>query len=369
MKLLEWMQTNGEFGNRLYKQYTGISESGETIDINSLTHGTRIKLLWKCDVCNHEWFARLDTRIYNKTSCPKCKCAERNVVGKKHNKVTLLEWCHNNGEYGAQLLKEWIGSDEYGFELDIDSISYSSNRYAEFKCSKGHTWTAQIMNRTHNHTGCPVCNKFNFDKSLYDWAIDNNDIGDIILKQFAINNIDPKTISYKSGVNYNFFCDKCGTTWSTKLLHRTVYKTGCPVCNKASTSFGEQLIYRYYNKIFNNVCNRFKTKNGYEFDIVIFDINVCIEYNGETWHSDDRTIKRDKEKQEICSRNNIKLITVWQTSKEIIEDNSICIKNPRNYNEAIEMINSINKKLGINTSVDNDKLNQAFEETYKFMNS
>lgn len=28
MKLLEWMQTNGDFGAKLYKQFTGIKEDG-----------------------------------------------------------------------------------------------------------------------------------------------------------------------------------------------------------------------------------------------------------------------------------------------------------------------------------------------------
>lgn len=83
MKLLEWMQTNGEFGSKLYKQFTGIKEDGSAIDINSLTQGTRVKLLWKCDVCQNEWYARLDTRIYNRTNCPRCKCAERNIARKK----------------------------------------------------------------------------------------------------------------------------------------------------------------------------------------------------------------------------------------------------------------------------------------------
>lgn len=368
MKLMKWMQTNGEFGAKLYKQFTGIKDNGEKVELDSLTHGTRVKLLWKCDVCQHEWYARLDTRIYNKTNCPKCKCIERNKVGKKHNKITLIDWCKNNGEYGNTILKQWTGVDDMGYELDINSISYASNKYAEFKCNKGHIWIAQIMNRTANHTGCPICNKLKFNKSLLDWSKENGDIGETILNQFKINNIPPETISYKSGVNYNFLCEKCGKIWNTKLVHRTVYGTGCPMCNRSSTSFGEQIIYRYYNNIFENVKNRIKTVNGYEFDVVIFDLNACIEYNGEKWHSDENTIKRDKEKRELCNKHNITLITVWQSTKvNTKEDSNIYITDPKNYNQVAYMISCINEKLGIDKSVNNEVLKKAMNEAYKYM--
>lgn len=368
MKLLEWMQTNGEFGAKLYKQFTGIKEDDSIVDINSLTHGTRVKLLWKCDICQNEWYARLDTRIYNKTNCPRCKCAERNIINKKRNKITLLEWCENNGKYGRELLEQWTGRDEYGNTLDINKLSYSSNKYAEFKCSNGHIWTAQIMNRVHNRTGCPVCNKLRFDKSLLDWAEENGTFGKTILEQFKINDILPDSISYKSGVHYKFLCDKCGNIWETKLLHRTVYGTGCPKCNRASTSFGEQLIYRYYRKIYKNVQNRIKTIDGYEFDIAIFDLNACIEYNGMHWHSDENTIQRDKEKRELCNKHNIKLITVWQSHKILYSEDDIYIDNPRDYDKVSNMISQINKELDIKDSVKDELLKEAMYEAYKYMN-
>lgn len=265
-------------------------------------------------------------------------------------------------------MSEWIGVDEFGNTLDANVISYANNIKAGFKCDNGHTWYARIVNRTANHAGCPICNKLRFGKSLYDWAIENNDIGDIILKQFAINNIDPKTVSYKSGINYKFICNSCSTIWSTKLLHRTVYGTGCPKCNRASTSFGEQLIYRYYNKIYKNVQNRIKTIDGYEFDIAIFDLNTCIEYNGVGWHSDENTVKRDIEKKELCNKHNIKLIAVWQSSNCMHNTEDIFIDNPRDYDKVSNMISQINKKLDIKDSVKDELLKEAMYEAYKYMN-
>lgn len=369
MKLIDWCNSNGEFGAKLIRQYTGISDNNEYYSIDSITQGKRVKLLWKCDVCEHEWFARLDTRVYNKTECPRCKCLERNVSGKKHKKISLYEWCLNNGEFGKQLLDEFTGVDNLGYPINIKEISYGSNKYVHFKCKEEHEWDAQIMNRTHNKTICPICRKkASYDKSLYDWAIENNEYGQQILSEMTLDNVNIKELSYKSAKRFSFTCSTCGYTWKTRLLHRTVYRTGCPMCNRASTSFGEQLIYRYYNKIFKNVHNRIKTTNGYEFDIAIFDVNTCIEYNGELWHSDDNTIKRDNEKRELCHKHNINLITVWQSSKNIRDNNNdICVNNTKVYKNAYEMIMGINKRIGI-TEIDEDKLKEAMNEAYQYMN-
>lgn len=91
MRLIDWCNSNGEFGAKIARQYTGMTDTNEYYNIDSITHGKRVKLLWKCDVCGHEWFARLDTRVYNKTECPRCKFAESNAVGKKHKSKSLYQ--------------------------------------------------------------------------------------------------------------------------------------------------------------------------------------------------------------------------------------------------------------------------------------
>ena len=368
MRLIDWCNSNGEFGAKLIRQYTGISEDNEYHSMDSLTHGKKVRLLWKCDVCEHEWFARLDTRVYNKTECPRCKCIERNVSGKKHKKVSLYEWCLDNGEFGQTVMKRFIGKDQYGNDLDIKNISYASNVKAMFRCEHGHEWKSSVATMVFNKTGCPVCKALEFGKSLEDWANENGEYGKLVMSEIDLQGAKASSISCKTAKRFSFTCSACGYTWQTRLLHRTVYRTGCTMCNRASTSFGEQLIYRYYNKIFKNVHNRIKTTNGYEFDIAIFDVNTCIEYNGELWHSDDNTIKRDKEKRELCNKHNINLITVWQSSKNISSNNNdICVNNPKVYKNAYEMVECINKRIGI-TEIDEDKLKEAMNEAYQYMN-
>ena len=271
MRLIDWCNSNGEFGAKIARQYTGMTDTNEYYSIDSITHGKRVKLLWKCDVCGHEWFARLDTRVYNKTECPRCKCIERNVSGKKHNSKSLYQWCLENGDFGKQVMNRFTGKDQYGNSIDIENISYSTNIRATFRCEYGHEWKSSVATMIFNKTGCPICNKLRFNKSLEDWIIENKEYGKQIMAEIDLDGTDIKSISYKSSKMFNFRCLKCGNMWNTRLLNRTVYKTWCPMCNRASTSFGEQLIYRYYNKIFKNVCNRIKTNNGYEFDIAIFD--------------------------------------------------------------------------------------------------
>jgi G:T-mismatch repair DNA endonuclease (very short patch repair protein) len=50
----------------------------------------------------------------------------------------------------------------------------------------------------------------------------------------------------------------------------------------------------------------------YELDIVIPDIQLAIEYNGEYWHTQPKAMQRDINKSVMCENINILLITVWE---------------------------------------------------------
>ena len=53
-----------------------------------------------------------------------------------------------------------------------------------------------------------------------------------------------------------------------------------------------------------------KYKSGYhaKFDFLLIDFNICIEYDGEQYHSSDNAILHDRIKNNYCKQNNITLI-------------------------------------------------------------
>lgn len=53
-----------------------------------------------------------------------------------------------------------------------------------------------------------------------------------------------------------------------------------------------------------------KYKSGYyaKFDFFLIDFNICIEYDGELYHSSDTAISHDRIKNDYCKENNIALI-------------------------------------------------------------
>lgn len=122
MKLIDWCKNNGDFGTRVARQYTGITETGEYYDITEMTHGRRIKLLWECNTCGHKWFASVASVVFNKAGCPICY----NLKFKE----SLADWADSNGEYGKQLLE---GIDLEG--MDAGQTSCKSARKFKFTCA------------------------------------------------------------------------------------------------------------------------------------------------------------------------------------------------------------------------------------------
>lgn len=67
-------------------------------------------------------------------------------------------------------------------------------------------------------------------------------------------------------------------------------KDNLEICNECNTSIGsngEQELYEYISSIYNGYISRSNRKliSPYEIDIVLEDIKVCIEFNGDYWHS------------------------------------------------------------------------------------
>ena len=76
----------------------------------------------------------------------------------------LLTWCQNNGEWGQQLINEWVGLDGEGNNIEMTEVSKGNPRKKLlWRCNKNskHKWLATANDRTHanknKRTGCPYC--------------------------------------------------------------------------------------------------------------------------------------------------------------------------------------------------------------------
>jgi len=171
-------------------------------------------------------------------------------------------------------------------------------------------------------------------------------------------------------------CDKCDKEYSirTSLLRLRYFRykiEPCLNCNPISsykyTSQNE--ILEYLSKYFDvNLGNR-SILGGKELDIFIPEKKLAVEFNGIYWHSD--LFKGNKyhiEKKEICEKNNINLIHVWEDDwvykKEIVKsrlrnilglnDNKImarkCIIKQVSHKESIDFLEKNHLQGNINSS-------------------
>lgn len=158
--LYTWCQNNDK---EIIKDWTGLDEQGNSIDIHSIARGSHVRMKWKCHVCSHIWIAEIHARtsVYH-TGCPECskstitKNRLATITNSKHN---LLIWCSNNKPYGDKIINEWEGHDINGIPLKIHDVTYGSKKKVKWRCNKcGNVWNASVVERILHRTGCTSCN-------------------------------------------------------------------------------------------------------------------------------------------------------------------------------------------------------------------
>ena len=151
LSLYDWCLQNGERGQRILKEFN--TGNNFPITAKDISFSSTYKAKFRCTICHK---INIQT-ISNKTSTEnsKCKyCAGQENVG---SGISLQQWCNAHGQYGAQLLQEFIAGDN---NFTPDQVAYGSNKYANFKCSTcGSINRQQIHNKTkQNPNGCKYCN-------------------------------------------------------------------------------------------------------------------------------------------------------------------------------------------------------------------
>lgn len=306
--LLSWCDANGEYGKQIKEEFVG-SDNGQ-LKISDISYGSKKDILWKCKYGHiFSMSPNSRTNIYSKYGCPICS-GRRIEIGVNDFKT----WCTNNSDYGKQLLREWTGITEDGDSIDINNINVCNKTIRlKWKCDHGHEWVTPLSSRTCKYrTGCPYCyNKIRSEiitasklikgeNDLLTWC--KNNISNIEKEFTGIdeggNIIEIDNINIESHRRIKWKCNN-GHEWYAPVRNRVKYGHGCPYCNVHSTSYPEQFLYRAFKMIYKDTINRGKFQ-GYEFDITIPELRLCIEYSDMAYHIN--KLDRDEYKKQLCKK-------------------------------------------------------------------
>lgn len=164
--LLTWCKKNGNIGEQIMRQWVGLDDNENSIDMTDVSFGSTVRVKWKC-IKGHIW----DTSVYSRTQyakrgkisgCPICS----KIKSSKHRSgwylatihMDLASWCNDNTVNSSkEVLSEWTGIDKSNNKVKMNEVSPSSCKMMKWKCKCGNIYEATIRNRVLKNNGCPIC--------------------------------------------------------------------------------------------------------------------------------------------------------------------------------------------------------------------
>ena len=217
-------------------------------------------------------------------------------------KTTLYDYCMEHPEVRHLI-------DEYDTSLNEKSIHEIGANTGKTKvywhCDKhNYTWQDYPANRV-KYPKAPCCTgRVALDNNNNALALYPEIFNDF--EQELNPKVDPSNLLPYSHVRINWKCHKCGHVWDTECGDRVRRLSGCPNCSSRQTSKAEKLLIGYFKSMFPET-KKMKIDNT-EFDVVIPELKIAIEYDGYPWH----TKKKDQhiKKLKIANDNGITLINI-----------------------------------------------------------
>lgn len=181
----------------------------------SLTTGSNRMVEWRCPDYpgTHRWSAVVASRVTG-SGCP--ICAGRRVLAGFNDLATVRP------EIAALLVDPQIAT----------RVTVGSNRTVDWRCDRGHTWSAKIESLTVLGQGCPYCAGRRVWPGFNDMATTHSDL--------AVQLVDPELatrLSAGSGKKVQWRCPADPRhVWTSSPNARTAGRpaptfTGCPVCS------------------------------------------------------------------------------------------------------------------------------------------
>ena len=255
------------------------------------TVGSHFYANWKCHKCCGEWKTFVYHRTRNKSGCPYCA-----------NKKLLTGFNDLKTKF-PEVAKDW---DEDANGFPSNQILFRSHYHAFWKCHDCQgTWKTHVYHRTRNDSGCPYHSNRKLLKGFNDLETKFPQIA--LDWDFCANKLSATDVVCTSSLSANWKCSVCQHKWKTKVITRTLAKTGCPKCNKGESKVA-RILKDYCLKEYPDSILEYKTlKNPntsywLPYDIYIPRFKLFIEVQGEQhyekhkfYHATHNDFKRRKE--------------------------------------------------------------------------
>lgn len=308
--ILEWCTRNGKRGQQIYDGFMRCEAENraEGIFIDHY-YEQKTKVHLKCEE-GHEMYYTLQ-RIKQDAWCRKCRWKEVNnermakqiETGKA---VSLEQWCYANPDRGNMIINGYKRREAENLRdnLDIKKIHYTSSKAKmHFQCDYGHNFDSYAYQVSLHGNWCPDCAKGIQGKaqhitklkqrgSLKDWIEEDIEHRKYVLDGFNrckslnigvdLSDLPRATPDIKLWMSCS---NPAHNPWQIRVSDITTGRW-CPYCGH-KTSFPEQLVYFWCKANFKDVENRVNIKSGdivKEADILIKDLNLVIEYQGQYYH-------------------------------------------------------------------------------------
>ena len=232
----------------------------------------------------------------------------------KHRKTWCLI-CSGKSKGSIEEVKEYV-NDRQGVLLSNTYINCEQK--LDFQCNNGHIWSSSWALMKNNKSWCPYCY--------------GNIKHDITLLQNFAKQKDGLLISTEYKGNHSKVIWQCnkGHQWEATWASIKCSNSWCPTCYSFKTeSLCKTLLEQKLNILFTKT--RFiYNNNRYEFDGYNEEHKIAFEYHGiqhykypNHWHKTEEIFnaaqQRDKDKEQYCIENGIRLIIIPYTCNSILE--------------------------------------------------
>ena len=188
--------------NDLATTHPSLAKQAHDFDPRRYVAGSSAKLSWKCGV-GHIWLSQVKDRVAG-NGCP--YCSNRKVLHGFNDLLTT----HPH-----------LASEADGWDPKL--ISFGSNKKVFWRCTLGHRWRTEVVVRTVQKSGCPVCSSQKLLVGFNDLATTNPNLA------AEADGWDPTKVMEGSNKILNWRC-KRGHTWKAMVVSRKRGRN-CPVCS------------------------------------------------------------------------------------------------------------------------------------------
>lgn len=181
-----------------------------------VSRGSNQKCYWKCPSCGYSYLSSPKSRIRGR-GCPVCCNTGSQIV--------VVSGINNFRSQYPALLDEW---DYESNNVDPSNIYGGGDRIINWKCKKGHLYSATLRNRIKGQ-GCPYCAGKRILPGFNDLLSQNPEIASEW--DYELNECTPNQIHYNNQSKIvHWVCNKCGYKWESTVHQRL----RCPNCTRRS---------------------------------------------------------------------------------------------------------------------------------------